>query len=63
MYSIKINYGINKGDVQIFTTKQELKKAFKNEKEFDKYIKKIKKESLKGVMNDGRQFNNNKRSL
>lgn len=43
MYSIKIRYGIN-NDLQIFTNKKELKKAFKSEKEFDKYISKIKYE-------------------
>ena len=44
MYRIKINYGLNKGDVTVFTNKKELKKAFKSEENFDKYIEKIKKE-------------------
>ena len=47
MYSIKINYGLNKGEVTVFTNKKELKEAFKSEKDFDKYIGKIKKEVKK----------------
>lgn len=47
MYSIKINYGLNKDDITIFTNKKELKEAFKSEKNFDKYIGKIKKEVKK----------------
>ena len=47
MYSIKINYGLNKGDVTVFTNKKELKEAFKSEKNLDKYIGKIKKEVKK----------------
>ena len=46
MYSIKIRYGIN-NPVKIYTNEKELKKAFKNEKEFEKYIEKIKKEANK----------------
>ena len=43
MYKIRINYGLNKGDVTVFTNKEELKKAFKSEKDLDKYINKIKR--------------------
>ena len=46
MYSIKINYGLPNG-VKIFTTEKELKKAFSSEKEFNKYVEKIKKEAKK----------------
>ena len=47
MYSVRINYGLNKDYVKVFTNKKELKKAFKSEKDFDKYIEKIKKEIKK----------------
>lgn len=47
MYSIKINFGIQ-NERKIYTNKKELKRAFKNKKEFDKYIAKIEKEVKKG---------------
>ena len=43
MRSIHIRYGLN-NPVKIYTTEKELKKAFKSEEEFEKYIDKIKKE-------------------
>ena len=42
MYKIRINYGLNKDDVTVFTNKKELKKAFRSEKDLEKYINKIK---------------------
>lgn len=50
MYSIKINYGLDTNRRTIFTNKRELKKAFKSEKDFDKYIKKIEKEVKKDAI-------------
>lgn len=44
MYSVRIYYGLDTDRVKVYTTEKELKKAFKNEKEYDKYINKIKKE-------------------
>ena len=49
MYSIKINYGLDQDRRTIFTTKKELKKAFKSEKEFEKYLKKIDAEIYKEI--------------
>ena len=43
MYSIKINYGLDQDRRTIYSTKKELKKAFKSEKEFDKYLKRLKR--------------------
>lgn len=47
MYSIKINFGLEQDRRKIYTTKEELKKAFKSEKDFDKYMKRIEKEVRK----------------
>lgn len=44
MYSVRIYYGLDTDRVKVYTNEKELKKAFKNEKEYDKYIEKIKKE-------------------
>ena len=47
MYSIKINYGLDTNRRKIFISKKELKKAFKTEKDFDKFMKKIENEVKK----------------
>lgn len=43
MYRVRINYGIENVS-QIFIKEKELKKAFETKDNFDKFIKKIKKE-------------------
>ena len=43
MYRVRINYGIENTS-QIFIKEKELKKAFETKDNFDKFIKKIKKE-------------------
>ena len=43
MYRVRINYGIENTS-QIFIKEKEIKKAFETKDNFDKFIKKIKKE-------------------
>lgn len=51
MYSVRVNYGIEQTR-KVFLTEKELKKAFRSEKDFDKFIGKLKKETRKDVPNE-----------
>lgn len=46
MYSVRVYYGIDQTR-KVFLTEKELKKAFRSEEDFDKFIEKIKKEIKK----------------